>query len=175
MKYIFIWYTNFRWQEINNNNAWDVWYIQLIPIYDDFNVLFSKIAWGCRTNEPEICSSCCQQIFLAPGGAKSSPPTMLTTNHSLFLHMYPHWSEELIFASVFYRHMMQECAWQRFGGGGGWVVGVVWGVIRPFSFLFRATGFGGLMVKFHYIYQNCSSSFGWYIIAACVSTSALGI
>ena len=46
---------------------------------------------------------------------------------------------------------------------------------KLFSFLFRAIEFGGLMVKSHYIYQKCSSSFGWYIIAACVSTSVLGI
>ena len=48
-------------------------------------------------------------------------------------------------------------------------------LVMLFSFLFRAIEFGGLMVIFHYIYQNCSSSFGWYIIAACVSTTVLGI
>ena len=50
----------------------------------------------------------------------------------------------------------------------------VWPFAWLFSFHFRAIGFDGVLVKFYYICQNCSSSSGWYIIAACVSTIVLG-
>ena len=56
----------------------------------------------------------------------------------------------------------------------GWThPNIIWGVAILSDSSLSILGFDSVLVKFYYICQNCSSS-GWYIIAACVSTSVLG-